>query len=423
MIPAAGSEHVTVPGRAQRGYSSLSVRILHLCTSIDPAAGGPSNVLARLARVQAERAARSSGPPGQVSIIVADAPDAVKGVAAELEAVGVRVHAGGPGAGPFCKGPMVERLIRDALAAPQGPGTGPPDIVHIHGLWQHTPHFGARAARQAGVPVIFRPCGMLDPWSLNQGRIKKKLFLELRARRDLNGSAAIHYTTETERRLVEPLRLRPRAWVIPNGIDWSEFEVLPPKGRFRAAHGIDQRPLIVFLSRLHYKKGIELLLPAFAHAAPKDAVLALVGPGEGDYVQQLRALAADLGVRERVLFPGMLKGPARIEALHDADLFVLPSYQENFGVAVIEALAAGTPVLISDQVNIWEEVQAAGVGVATPCRTEAVGEALRRMLSDRERLQAMGAAGREWARKTFPWTAIAELVETMYRDVIGGKSA
>lgn len=381
------------------------MRILHVLTSIDPSTGGPANVLLRLARVQAARRGHA------VRVITADDPATIGAVTEQLCSAGVAHGACGPMRGPLGKGPTTRREIEVALRA----GI---DVVHVHGVWQHTPHAGAAAARAAGVPYIMRPCGMLDPWSLRQGWLKKRLFLALVARRHLNGASALHYTTDTERRLVEPLGLRPRALVIPNGLDWEEFETLPPRGAFRAAHGIGERTLILFLSRVHHKKGLDLLLPAFARLPEGGAMLAVVGPGEAGYVEELRAQAASLGIGQRVIFPGMISGPARLEALRDADLFCLPSYQENFGVSVIEALGVGTPVLISDQVNICNEVAAAGVGDVVPCRVEPLARRMSEMLENRARLAEMAARARPWVERTFRWDAIAAQIDGMYEQVV-----
>ncbi len=385
------------------------MRVLHVLTSIDPSTGGPANVLSRLARVQAQRG-------HVVRVITADDPATIGAVTEQMRLAGVEHRGCGPMHGPLGRGPATRREMEAALRA----GV---DIAHVHGVWQHTPHAGAAAARAAGVPYIMRPCGMLDPWSLRQGRLKKRIFLALVARRHLNRAAALHYTTETERRLAEPLGLRSPTFVIPNGLDWDEFEPLPPRGAFRAAHGIGERTLIVFLSRVHHKKGLGLLLPALARLPDAGVMLAVVGPGEARYITELRAQAAALGVGDRVIFPGMIVGRARLEALRDADLFCLPSYQENFGVSVIEALGVGTPVLISDQVNICAEVAAAEVGEVVPCEVEPLARRLATMLADRPRLAEMAARARPWVERTFRWDAIAARIDAMYEQVVHARRA
>ena len=208
---------------------------------------------------------------------------------------------------------------------------------------------------------------MLDPWSLKQSWLRKRLYLAVRLRRDLNSADVLHYTTDLERDLAARLKLSPQAIVEPNGLDLSEFQSLPPRGTFRSRHGLPaDRPLVLFLSRIHPKKGLELLLPAFARAAG-DAHLVIAGPDDNGHGAIVKRLAADLKLSDRVLFTGMLRGADRVAAFADADLFVLPSHQENFGIAVAEAWAAGCPTIISDQVNLHPEVtrQRLGAVIAT----------------------------------------------------------
>src|SRR5207253_7680037 len=130
------------------------------------------------------------------------------------------------------------------------------DVVHIHGLWEEIQHQAARSSRQSGVPYVFRPCGMLDPWALSQGRWRKRLFMALRLRPDLNSAEALHFTSELERDLTGPLGLRSKPIVEPNGIRVEEFEDLPPAGQFRERYPpLRDRPLLLFLGRVHLKKG------------------------------------------------------------------------------------------------------------------------------------------------------------------------
>lgn len=380
-----------------------AMRILHLCSSINPVSGGPAVVLSSLTPIQAANG-------HQVSVVTADNPERVRDVVERLKEQGVTVFPGGPTKPPLYRSTAAITEIKRQLT--QGV-----DIVHGHGLWQWTVHFGASAARKAGTPTILRPCGMLDPWCLNESKWKKRAFLALKARKDLNRAKAIHFTTLTEQQLVKPLGLKPPGYVIPNGIDWAEFAELPAYGRFRNAHDIGDRPLVVYLSRLHHKKGLDLLLPAFAAHCPKDAVLALVGPATSPaYLQSLKDDAKRLNIADRVLYPGMLRGQARIEALVDADVFTLPSYQENFGVVVVEAAACGTAVHISDQVNIHGDLTEAGAGIVTPTEEQAIGKALARLLEDRDHANQLGALGRAWARDRFAWPNIAGKIDEMYND-------
>jgi glycosyltransferase involved in cell wall biosynthesis len=257
---------------------------------------------------------------------------------------------------------------------------------------------------------------MLDPWSLAQGALKKKLYIALRLRRNLNRAAAIHFTTTTERDLVMgPLRLKAPAVVEPNGLDLSEFDSLPPRGTFRARFPqIGQRRAVIFLGRLHHKKGLDLLIPAFARGAPAAAILVLAGPDDDGYQRKVEQMVEENDVAGRVVFTGMLRGRERVEALVDADLFVLPSYQENFGIAVIEALAAGCPVVISDQVNIHNEITAARVGAVVPTEVGALSMEIASWLNDAKLREDVGRRGPAFVRERYDWNRIARDWVTIY---------
>jgi glycosyltransferase involved in cell wall biosynthesis len=249
---------------------------------------------------------------------------------------------------------------------------------------------------------------MLDPWSLSQGALKKKLYLALRLRRHLNRAAAVHFTTPVERDLVRPLGLKAPAIVEPIGVDLAEFAPLPPRGAFRARFAqIGDRPVVIFLGRLHRKKGLDLLIPAFARAAIHDAVLVLAGPDDGNYRPIVERMIEAERIGSQVIFVGMLHGRQRIEALVDSELFVLPSYQENFGIAVVEALAAGVPVIISDQVNIHQEVREAGGGSVVPLRAEAICTELVRWMADKNLRRQAGERGQTLVRERYDWSRIA----------------
>jgi glycosyltransferase involved in cell wall biosynthesis len=368
------------------------MKVLHVVSNIDPRSGGPAEALRGLAVAQ-----RAAGLDVRVLATWSAGQDT--GMAGQLGGKGVPVQLIGP-----CHRPTAWRWGLAAAVRRHAAGA---DLVHIHALWEDVQHRAARAARRLGRPYLFRPCGMLDPWSLRQGRWKKALYLRWRLRADLDGAAALHFTTGEERDLTRPLGLRAPALVEPNGIDAADLDSLPPRGTFRADRGIPpDRRVVLFLGRLHPKKGLDLLLPAFARAGG-DSLLVIAGPGADDYPARLEARAAELGIADRVVFTGLLLGRDKWSALVDADLFVLPSHQENFGVAVVEALGAGTPVLISDQVNLHGEVAGAGVGGVVPLDPEALPRELARWLGDGDlRRQAAGRA-RPFVRERYLWEQIA----------------
>jgi len=249
---------------------------------------------------------------------------------------------------------------------------------------------------------------MLDPWSLSQGWLKKKIYLMMRLTRDLNHAAALHYTAEDERDLASPLKLKPRAIVEPNGINLEEFDDLPDPSAFRNKWPqIAGRRIILFLSRLHHKKGLDLLIPAFAKARLDNCVLIIAGPDNDDYLPVVRQLIEEHQLQNDVILTGILRGRDRIEAMSAAELFVLPSYQENFGIVVVEALASGTPVIISDQVNIHREITAAQVGGVVPTQITPLAGMLGLWMNDDHRRAQARIKARSFALRTFDWNQAA----------------
>ena len=394
------------------------MRVTHIIWSLEPREGGPPAALVGLVQAQcaagmqvkvaatfraedvaAESAPQGASPKPDSSAAVSLSPPTSRYTTA-LRQAGAHVTLVGPVQGPLQRHPQlqssVEQAIRDA------------DIVHIHGVWEEINHLAARAAQQAGVPYIVRPCGMLDPWSLTQGKWKKRLYLAWRLKGDLNRAAALHFTTDSERDLTAPLHLRPPSIVEPNGVAWDEFAQLPPRGEFRAQYPtLGGAPMLLFLSRLHPKKGLDILLPALAQLSDTPAMLVIAGPDEDGYSAEVARMVSDLKLSERVVLTGPLYGRTRVAALSDADLFVLPSYQENFGIAVAESLAAGTPVVVSDQVALHTQVTQAGVGGVTPLDADALARELRRWLSDTDLRSSAAARTRPFARSQFDWNAIA----------------
>ncbi len=383
------------------------MRVLHVIRGVDSRIGGPQVAMAGLVSALARQGV-------ETRVLAATRAGDDNEAAEPLRQRGVRVELVGPCRTPLMLHPQLEAKIRELAAGVE--------VVHIHGLWEQAQHLAACEAYRSGIPYLFRTCGMLDPWSLARSRLRKRIYLAMRLRADLDRAAAIHCTSSTEAEEIAPLRLRPPVIVEPNGIDVSEFEELPPAGAFRARHPeLGDRPLVLFLGRLHSGKGLDLLVPAFAAAGAPDAVLVIAGPDEGDYRREVEALVRAHGLEGRVLFAGMLRGRERIEALADADLFALPSRHENFGVVVVEALASGTPVLVSDRVNLCREVVGAGVGDAVPLSVAPLTSALSRWLTDDALREAAARRARPFALETWPWDRIAARWIRHY-EVLAAKS-
>ena len=370
---------------------TLPLRVLHVIGGLSDRSGGPTTALSGLACGQARAGAH-------VQVAVGQRSEEPFSRAAEFQAAGIRIDVASRGS--------ISDAVRNS------------DIVHLHGVWEPILHAAADAARAAGIPYLFRSCGMLDEWALSRKWLKKRLFLAFRLRRLLDGAAAIHCTSAAEATSTAQLRLKPPLVVAPNGIILDEFRVLPEAGGFRNRHHVGNHPLVVFLGRVHPGKGVEYLLPAVARMRRKDAIVAIVGPADSAFGQDMRTLAASLGIGERVVFTGLLRGHERLRPLVDADLFCLPSEHENFGVAVVEALAAGCPTIVSEHVGLADEIRRHRLGDVTTLAAESIAEALDRWLdNEAERLSARTAARRH-ALATYDWTAIAAIWLNEYTAIL-----
>jgi glycosyltransferase involved in cell wall biosynthesis len=293
------------------------------------------------------------------------------------------------------------------------------DIVHLHSLYLFHVWAAARIARRVGVPYLLRPHGTLDPFLWKRHRLRKRIMELAFQDRAIRGAAALHFTAQEELELARPYSHGVPGVVVPNGLNIAEFEALPAPGGLRRAHPeIGARRVVLFLSRLNFKKGLDLLIPGFARARARhpDLHLVIAGPDDGMRGQVERWVAQN-NVADAVTLTGMLTGVRKLEALVDAYCFVLPSYSENFGIAIVEAMACGVPVAISDKVNIWREVVDGGAGLVGPTTIDGVAEQIARLAADPEASRRMGVAGSALARARFSWDRIAVQLEDAYRDL------
>jgi len=384
------------------------MRIIHVIASIDPAGGGPPQVAMRLAAAQAQLG-------HDVHVVTYGKRDIATVERTQQQLAGIphldalQVHwLPNPGGLERFLAVEAQRLLTEVL-----PGA---NWLHLHGIWERILHRAAATARRLDIPYCFRPAGMLDPWSLKQKRWKKRLALAAVVRRALNGAAFIHTLNADEAKLIAPLSLRAPCVVLPNGVFLEEIEPLPEPGTFVAARPeLSGKRLLLFLARLHYKKGLDYLAEAWRIVAPRvpDAELVIAGPDEGaryDFESRI----ARAGLTNRVRMVGPLYGAEKFAALVDATCFCLPSRQEGFSVAVLEALACGVPVVISEACH-FPEAAAAGAAEVVALGDSSLAEALGRVLENPEHAQAMGRAGRELIRRDYTWPAIAARVVDAYR--------
>jgi glycosyltransferase involved in cell wall biosynthesis len=307
----------------------------------------------------------------------------------------------------------LQMLPRSAVAGLEGL-LRETDVVHLHAPWTPSNLQVARAARRWGVPYVLSVHGMLDDWSMAQKRLKKRVFLTVAGNRLLRGAAALHCTASAELDQAARWFDREKGVVLPWLFDLEPFEH-PPEEK-RAVES--KRARLLFLSRVHPKKGIERLLAAAGLLQRRgiDCDVVIAGPGEKDYIARLSALATAEGVGEHVQFVGMVRGQAKAALYRSADLFVLPTSQENFGLVLLEALACGTPVVTTQGVDIWKELQEAGACIVDPS-PERLADAITELLRDRAELSALGCRGRSWVFERYEPRKLTLEYEAFYRDV------
>jgi len=345
--------------------------ILHIIPSMNPRDGGPVTAVRDFVRAIARRGCDSE-------IATLDRPGAKW-----LQDLDCPVTACGEGKSPA----WTSRRLRQWSLE----NADRFECAVVHGLWLYPTRCAAEVHRQIGLPFAVYVHGMLDiahKRTFPIRHLKKSVWWALCEHRVLSQASAVFFTSEVEKRLAArtfwPTLTLDRAKIVPYCVEPPPSEANKHVEAFRRRFSsIQHQRLLLFLSRLHPKKGIELLIDAFAAAAPEDPPLHLMIAGSGDpsYERKLQSLAASSGLEDRITWPGLLENELKWGALRSAELLCLPSYQENFGIVIAEALACGTPVLTTERVNISPTILSAGAGLVTECSRRGVSEGLRSWLS------------------------------------------
>ncbi|MBP7217035.1 MAG: glycosyltransferase [Candidatus Omnitrophica bacterium] len=389
------------------------MKILKVIPSLDPCYGGPTSTALGYAGALTQRGAK-------VSIFTTDA--------------GVNRRLPVPLGQPFIKNnfsityfPLqYSRRFKISLPLAAALARAIPeyDIVHIYSLFQFSTLAAAHYCRKFNKPYCISTLGQMDEFSLRHNRFFKQFYLSVLENGNLNHAGALHFTTEEERRFFQHHALKDKGVVARCGVDEGQSEGVSQFGLFRKKHNIpEEEKIILFLGRLHFKKGLDILLSAFAKVSRDfpDAVLVIAGPDNDRYGATLRRLVHRSGLSHQVIFTGMLEGKEKLSALRDSNIFVLPSYSESFGISVIEAMSCGLPVVISDRVGIFHEVKQARAGVVVSCSTECLYQQLVALLYDERCCRDMGKNGKQLVREHFTWDhAAAELMQ-LYKQILENK--
>jgi glycosyltransferase involved in cell wall biosynthesis len=299
---------------------------------------------------------------------------------------------------------------------------GYPDILHDNGIWLPHNHRLAALAAHRGIQRVVSTRGMLEPWALRHKRWKKNLAWSLFQQRDLKRASCHHATANTEAQNVRRLGLGVPVVVTPNGVDLPEEcprpALWPTKPDVR-----NPRRTALFLGRIYPVKGLPMLIEAWARVRPEGWVLRIAGPDEAGHQKEIERAVSAAGLGELVVFMGPIQDRIKTAAFYEADLFVLPTHSENFGLAIAEALAHGVPVLTTTGAP-WPALPSVGCGWRVDATVDGIAEGLRLATSlDSGTLRAMGAKGRSWVCAEFGWKRIAKQMLSTYQGILATPSA
>lgn len=371
------------------------MKVLHVIPSVDEQSGGPATAIFPMCRALMQQG---------IEVMLATTDAGLKRYeASEYKGVPAKFFPAQLGESFKYSRPLAAWLtanIRDF------------DLAHIHAVFNHSSVAAARVCRRAGIPYVVRPLGTLDPWSLAQKSLRKRVFWQLSGREMLRGAAAVHYTSEAEKLGTETFTRMNHGKVIPLGIETRiatdrRTDFFPELGRY-----------VLVMSRLHPKKALDVLLDAFLALTedPRFAGwrLVLAGDGPSDYVAKLKSKAA---ASSRVLFTGWVDGEKKEALLSRASLLALPSHQENFGLCVMEAMSHAVPVLVSPNVNLAPEIASVNAGWISAIDRDALIERLTEALSNTEELARRGRTGKQLSLQ-YSWENVARSLVELYRNIL-----
>lgn len=369
--------------------SNCRLRVFLAGTSFKPSYGGPAISVASLARALALAGV-------EVGVW---APDRSAPYILPIEEQGIQSLSG---------------TVREALNV-----FGAASVIHDNGIWLPHNHALCRCASELQVPRVVSARGMLEPWALRHKAWKKRLAWHIYQERDLRRAASHHATSEREGDHLRRLGLGVPVMTIPNGIDLPSW---PELCRLRTARLSRRDKIALFLGRLYPVKGLPMAVEAWARVRPKGWRLVITGPDEAGHRAEIERVVQRHGLMQQVSLPGPVAPQDRLHAYAAADLFILPSYSESFGMAVGEALACGLPVVTTTGTP-WSQIPVCGCGWRVAPTVEDLAGALRDATSsDAATLINMGAKGRDYVAAEFSWSAIANRMTALYRGIVASAS-
>ena len=304
------------------------------------------------------------------------------------------------------------------------------DVIHVHAIFSFCSTYTMHLARKKNIPYIVRPIGQLESWSLKQSYKRKKHYLNIIERSNLNNANSVHFTAESERQQSLATLPKLKGVVIPLGINVPQ-KIPDAKQKMIKHWGLKGTvPTLVFLSRLHPKKGLERLLTSLSELDEFPFQLLIAGDGDSRYKQSLKDLVSSLTLSQQCHFIGFVEGDEKELLLQGGDLFTLTSHSENFGIAALEAMASGTAILVSNEVALSDVINENKLGFVTDLTVKGITDTLKMALtglnptsndtltkSDVSRTQTMGNNARDLVKKHYQWSNISQQLITLYNSI------
>lgn len=387
------------------------MKVLHVIPSVSPALGGPTQVVLNLVK-----ALRECGVDAEIATTNdngATLLDVPLNQRVEYEGVPVWFL-------PRFSPPLKEYIFSSASARWLWQHIRDYEILDNHYLFSFASTCAGAIARFSNVPYTVRTMGQLAPWALAQSQFKKQIYSLLIERHNLQQAAAIHCTSTGEVEDVRNFGIKSPTVTLPLGV---QPPVYWPQARqkLREIYGISpETTIVLFLSRLHYKKRPDLLIQSLSNLATQNQNfhLILAGSGEEDYLTYLKNLVSSAAIASRTSFPGFVCGKDKDLLLQGADLFVLPSYSENFGIAVAEAMSCGLPVIVTPGIQIAPEIAAYSAGLVVEGEVDALAGAISKMLNSSTQRQKIGENGQQLVKQRYCWNAIALNLAAVYSAIV-----
>ena len=383
------------------------LKVLHVIPSIAPCRGGPSKAI-----IEMVSSLRSNGIDAEITTTNDNGRDELDvELNARIDYLGVPVR--------FFKrfSPPINAIREFAYSrgftAWLSRNINNYDVVHIHAVFSYCSSYAMYLARRKRIPYVVRPIGQLQHWSLAQSKTKKEWYLRIIERANLEAASAVQFTAENEQ-FESCQHIELNGTVIPLGINSPE-SAKAPKSKTRRQWQINDADFVVlYLSRLHEKKGLELLMQAMAAIEAPDLKLLVAGDGSPSYRTKLNALSKSLNLDKRCTFLGHVEGTDKNDLLHYCDLYALTSYSENFGISVLEAMAHGLTPLVSEGVALSTIIKQHQLGLVCTTNVSSIEAQLRYAITNREKIQALGRQAQHYSDTHHSWSRIAEQLRSLY---------